>query len=299
MRLPHTLAAGARVALVAPAGPLRSEGELAASIANAESLGWVPMPGLHILRRDGYLAGSDAERLIDFNAALRDDTIDGIWCVRGGYGAMRILDALDYDAMRRRPKPLIGYSDITAMHAAFGLRSGVVTFHGPTSRGELTPFSRDSLVRAVVAQRDSCGVAPAPRTLRGGRAGGRLAGGNLSLLAALAGTPFAPDYDGAILVIEDVGEPAYKIDRMLRQLALAGALARVAGIAFGQFTEGDAADDEKSRQLDAILREAADVAGVPAVAGIPLGHIADQWTIPLGARAELDADRGALHVMPD
>jgi muramoyltetrapeptide carboxypeptidase len=172
-----------------------------------------------------------------------------------------------------------------------------VTYHGPTARAELTDFARDSLARAVIDQRDSCGTAGEARTLREGRSVGRLVGGNLALLAALAGTPYAPSYDDAILVIEDVGEPTYRIDRMLRQLALSGALSRLAGIAFGQFTEGSPTDDAASRALDVVLCEAADVAGVPAVAGIPLGHIADQWTIPLGARAELDADRGELHVM--
>jgi muramoyltetrapeptide carboxypeptidase len=159
--------------------------------------------------------------------------------------------------------------------------------------------SRDSLVRAVVAQRDPCGTAPHARTLRGGRVAGRLVGGNLALLAALTGTAYAPDYTGAILVVEDVGEATYRIDRMLRQLALSGALGAVAGIAFGQFTDGTDPHDTTSRPLDDVLREAADIAGVPAVAGIPAGHVHDQWTIPLGARAELDADRCTLHVSMD
>jgi muramoyltetrapeptide carboxypeptidase len=298
MRLPSALSAGARVALIAPAGPLRGPDELETSVAQARSLGWEPEPGPHVLRRDGYLAGSDAERLLDLNAALQDDRVDGVWCVRGGYGAMRLLAGVDYDAMRRRPKTLIGYSDITALHAAFATHSGVVTFHGPTARGALTDFSRDSLTRAVTAGVDSCGTAGGARTLRGGRASGRLVGGNLALLAALAGTPYAPSYEGAILVVEDVGEPTYRIDRMLRQLALSGALGRVAGIAFGHFTEcgADSDSDTTARGLNAVLREAADLAAVPTIAGIPLGHVADQWTIPLGARAELDADRCELHV---
>jgi muramoyltetrapeptide carboxypeptidase len=124
-------------------------------------------------------------------------------------------------------------------------------------------------------------------------------GGNLALLAALAGTPYEPSYDDAILVIEDVGEATYRIDRMLRQLALSGSLEGVAGIAFGQFTEGTPEDDPNSCALDIILQEAADLAGVPAIAGIPLGHVDDQWTLPLGARAELDADRRELHVLLD
>jgi muramoyltetrapeptide carboxypeptidase len=298
MRLPPPLSAGARVALVAPAGPLRNEQELQTAITHARSLGWEPLPAPHALSRHGYLAGTDEQRALDFNAALRDDRVDGIWCLRGGYGAMRILTALDYDALRRNPRPLLGYSDITALHCAVNVRCGVVSYHGPTARGALTEFSRDSLVRAVVEQVDPCGSAMHARTLRGGRAAGRLVGGNLALLAALSGTPYAPDYDRAILVLEDVGETTYRIDRMLQQLRLAGALERVAGIAFGQFTEGTDAIDSPTCPLDEVLREAADAAGVPAMAGIPLGHVGDQWTIPLGARAELDADARTLHVLP-
>jgi len=298
MRLPPPLSAGARVALVAPAGPLRGEQELQTAIEQAVSLGWEPIPAPHALSRHGYFAGTDEERARDLNAALRDDRVDGIWCLRGGYGAMRILPALDYDALRRNPRPLLGYSDITALHCAIGVRADVVGYHGPTARGELTEFSRDSLVRAVVDHVDPCGSAPDARTLRGGRATGRLVGGNLALLAALSGTPFAPDYSDGILVIEDVGEANYRIDRMLQQLHLTGALERVAGIAFGQFTEGTDLIDGSTRLLDDILREAADVAGVPAVAGIPFGHVRDQWTVPLGTRAELDADARTLHVLP-
>jgi muramoyltetrapeptide carboxypeptidase len=297
MRFPPALGPGARVALVAPAGPLRGPDELASSIANVESLGWEAAPGLHVLRRDGYLAGSDDERLLDLNDALQDDRVDGIWCVRGGYGAMRLLAGVDYDAMRHRPKTFLGFSDITALHAAFGRHSGVVTFHGPTARSELTTLSRDSLVRAVTHGADSCGVANEARTLRGGRAEGPIVAGNLALLAALAGTPYAPRYDGAILVMEDVGERTFRIDRMLRQLVLCGALAGLAGIAFGQFTEGGEPPDASADALDTVLQEAADLAGVPAIAGIPCGHVADQWTFPLGARAELDADRRELHVV--
>lgn len=297
MRLPPPLSAGARVALVAPAGPLRGEQDLQTAVEQAVTLGWEPIPAPHALASHGYFAGTDEQRADDLNAALRDDRVDGIWCLRGGYGAMRILPALDYDALRRHPRPLLGYSDITALHCAVGVRSGVVSYHGPTARGELTEFSRESLVRAVMEHVDSCGSALDARTLRGGRAAGRLVGGNLALLAALCGTPFAPEYSGAILVVEDVGEANYRIDRMLQQLRLAGVLERVAGIAFGQFTESTDPIDGVTRPLDELLCEAADVAGVPAVAGIPFGHVRDQWTIPLGARAELDADARTLHVL--
>lgn len=296
MRLPPPLTPGARVALVAPSGPLGSAAELDVAIAQAHTLGWEPVVGKNVLASYGYLAGTDEERLWDLNGALADDAIDGIWCVRGGFGAIRLLGRLDVDALHRHPKSIIGYSDITALHAAIGCSTNIVTFHGPTARSPLTEFSRNSLERAVVEHREPCGHAPGARVIRGGRVQGRLVGGNLALLTALAGTPHAPDYTNAILVLEDVGEPTYRIDRMLRQLALSGALARVAGIVFGHFTNGTEPGDTLSLSLDTVLAEAAELAGVPAIAGAPLGHIDDQWTIPLGAMAELDADSLTLHV---
>ena len=296
MRFPPPLTAGARVALVAPAGALRGPEELETSMANARALGWEPVPGANVLARHGYLGGTDAERLRDLNAALADESIDAIWCVRGGYGVTRLLPHVDYASLARRPRALIGYSDVTALHAAIGTRCGLVSYHGPTARGELTPFSRDSLVRAVVERADSGGVAPDARTIRGGRAHGRLVGGNLSLLAALAGTPYAPDYRGALLVLEDVGEPVYRIDRMLVQLAQSGALANIARLVVGQFSESAPGRELGPSALDDLVREAADVAGVPAMAGVPIGHIDDQWTLPLGAPARLDADALTLTV---
>jgi muramoyltetrapeptide carboxypeptidase len=297
MRRP-TVREGARVALVAPAGPLRGDDDLRRAQENARSLGWEAVTGAHVRSKVGYLAGFDAERLTDLNDALDDDRIDAIWCVRGGYGVMRLLDGIDYAAMRRRPKAIIGYSDITALHAAVGTRCETVTFHGPTARAALTPFSRASLERAL-AGADPCGEAPNAETLHGGRARGHLVGGNLALLAALAGTPYAPSYDGAILVVEDVNEAVYRIDRMLTQLRLAGALARCAGIVFGQFTEIPIDAPEESlgaRTLADVLSETAATVGVPCITGAPIGHVADQWTIPLGADAVLDADARTLHV---
>jgi len=296
MRLPPPLTAGARVALVAPAGALRGVEELEQAMSNARSLGWEPVAGEHVLARHAYLGGSDGARLHDLNVALGDERVDAIWCVRGGYGAMRLLAQIDYASLTRRPRALIGYSDITALHAAVSTRCELVTYHGPTARGELTDFSRDSLMRAVVEHRNPCGAAAGARTVREGRAHGSLVGGNLALLAALAGTPYAPDYRGALLVLEDVGEPVYRIDRMLTQLALSGALAQIAGIVAGHFTESSSTGELGSRTVDDLLREAADVAGVPAISGVPVGHIDDQWTIPLGATAHLDADACTLDV---
>jgi muramoyltetrapeptide carboxypeptidase len=295
---PPQLSNGARVALVAPAGPLRDERDLQRGIENVRSLGWEPVVSSNALARDGYFAGGDDHRAAALNRALRDESIEAIWCLRGGYGTMRILDALDFDAFCRHPKAVIGYSDITALHAALAVRCGVMSYHGPTARAQLTPFSRASLQRAVAEQCDSLGAANGARTIRGGRAEGVLAGGNVALLAALAGTPYAPRFDGAIVVLEDIDEAVYRIDRMLRQLLMARMLDGAAALAFGACTNCPEAADDGSRRLDDVVAETADLLGIPAVRDIPVGHIADQWTVPLGARAALDADARALTLVP-
>jgi muramoyltetrapeptide carboxypeptidase len=298
MRRP-SISADARVALVAPAGPLNGEHDLERAKENVRSFGWVPVVGANVLARAGYLAGADSARLTDLNRALVDDAIDAVWCIRGGYGVMRILETIDYAALRRRPKPVIGYSDITALHAAIATRCDTVSFHGPTARAELSVFSRESLRRAL-AGGDSAGHAEGARLLAPGRARGRLVGGNIALLCALAGTAYAPDYRGAIVVMEDVNEPVYRIDRMLTQLRLTGALGACAGLVFGQFTDipGDAPEESLgARALDDVLGEVASSLGVPCIAGVPIGHVADQWTLPLGGQAELDADARTLRIL--
>ena len=298
-RAPKPLEAGAQVALVAPAGPLQKPEELPRAQENARTLGWEPIVGEHATERIGYLAGHDRDRLNDINRALRDPKIDAIWVLRGGYGMMRILPGIDYDALSRKPKAIIGYSDVTALHAAVQRKCGLISYHGPTAREVLTDFSRDSLQRAVISQTDSCGAAPNAREINAGAAEGRLVGGNLSLLSSLCGTPYMPDLTDGILILEDVNEPVYRIDRMFQQLKLAGVLNGCKAIVFGNCTscpEDAGGAEAGGRQFDEVLGELAHSLGVPCLAGIPVGHIADQWTIPLGAMAELDTPTRTLSV---
>lgn len=294
---PPPLAAGARVALLSPAGPIGGAEDLERAKQNARDLGWEPRAYPHALARAGYLAGDDASRLADLNAAIRDPRIDAIWCLRGGYGSMRVLDAIDYDALRRAPKAIIGFSDITALHLAVRARCNIVSYHGPTARAVLTPFSRESLRRATGPQSDAgdpFDIASPLTWLQEGYAAGPLEGGNLALICSLVGTPYAARFDGAILVLEDVNEPLYRIDRMLRQLLLSGALVRLAGLCFGAFTDRGDESDAAPGALDVLFREAATHVRGPVVRDIPCGHVPDQWTIPLGARAELSRSRGLV-----
>jgi muramoyltetrapeptide carboxypeptidase len=296
---PPALHPGARVALVAAAGPV-PEGGVDRAVERVRALGWEPVPGRHCRGRAGFLAGSDAERLGDLNAALRDASVDAVWLLRGGYGTMRILDGVDWEALRAKAKALIGFSDNTALHLG-ALRAGVVSFHGPhPHQPELTDFARDNLLK-VVASPLAAGELPgtpetAVETVRGGAAEGALVGGNLSLVAATLGTPYALPAEGAILFLEEVGEHAYRLDRLLSQLRLAGVLSRLAGIAVGQVTETPAGEDDLPT-AEEVLRERLSGLGVPVAVGFPFGHVDDTWTLPLGVRARLDASAGTLALL--
>lgn len=295
LQVPPLLVRGARVALISPSGPLNGPHELERAVATAESIGWDTYVGPHALSRTGYFAGDDAQRADDLVAALSDDTIDGIWCLRGGYGAARLLPSVQEAVLRSRPKTLIGFSDITALHAAWQ-RAGLVSYHGPTARAPLSAFSRASLVRAVQEGADSGGVANGAQIIRGGTATGRLLGGNLALVASLCGTPWAIDFRDAIVVLEDINEATYRLDRMLTQLRLAGAFDGCRGIAFGHCTDCTDTTADGQRSVEAIVTELAEALQVPTLLGIPVGHIADQWTMPFGAMATLQADARTLSV---
>lgn len=290
------LESGARVALVSPAGPLQKPEELARALENTRGFGWEPIVAPHASDRIGYLAGHDRDRLNDINAALRDPNIDAVWCLRGGYGMIRILAGIDYDALSRTPKAIIGYSDATALHAAVQRRCGLITYHGPTAREPLSDFSRDSFERAVIKQTDSCGAAPQAREINPGSAEGRFVGGNLAVLASLCGTPFMPDLSDGILILEDINEPVYRVDRMLQQLRLSGALNECKAIVFGACVKCPDDAGGGARGFDEVLGETAHSLGVPCIAGIPIGHIDAQWTIPLGATGTLETKTRTLTV---
>jgi muramoyltetrapeptide carboxypeptidase len=310
---PRRLAPGQTIGIVAPSAAPNEPERIRFAIETVESLGFKVRPGLHLYDRDGYLAGADAARADDLNAMFADDSVDAIWCVRGGYGASRILPALDYSLMQRRPKALIGYSDITALHMAVQRHAGLVTFHGPVAFRAFTPYTLGELKRVLwTAETPARLGGPPPfvpaegrvdwdnrvTTLVSGKARGRLLGGNLCLMSHLVGTPYLPDLRGAILFLEDVEEAYYRIDRMLTQLWLSGVLAGVAGMAFGKFTSCDPSSFFlQNRPLEDILAERFRALGIPAVSGLMIGHVEDQTTLPVGCLAELDADAGTLTLL--
>ncbi|MEO8294902.1 MAG: LD-carboxypeptidase [Gemmatimonadota bacterium] len=307
---PPRLGAGARVALVAPAGPLLERDELTGGEELCRAMGFEPRLATHAGSRHGYLAGTDEQRLDDLNRALRDDSIDAIWCLRGGYGMTRILDAVDFAALKRKPRAVIGYSDITALINAALLHCGLVTFHGPMSRTSLTAFSRKHFERVLTTPSPAGRLdriqPPAnvlvPRehrivTLVPGVAEGPLLGGNLTLLQALIGTRHLPDLSGAILFLEDIGEDLYAIDRMLAHLRSAGALSKVAGVMIGRFSEMKRNSGDGALGFDEVLATYFEPLQVPVAYGFPIGHVDDQWTLPLGVMARLDASAGEVELL--
>ncbi|NBB09746.1 LD-carboxypeptidase [Pseudomonas sp. SLFW] len=295
---PQILRAGDAVALVSPAGPV-AEARVEAAVRELASWGLRPRVYPHALEAEHFLAGSDAHRVADLNDALADPEIRAVLCTRGGYGVQRILAHVDYDAVRRDPKLVVGFSDITALHAALWTRTGLATIHGPVAaqleRGGLFAstlrhalMSHEPLV--VEAEQDE----PTFSVRTSGIAHGTLLGGNLTILSTCIGTPFFPDVDGAILLIEDVGELAYRVDRSLTHLGNAGVLQRLAGIAIGQFSEPGHGNNA-IRPPD-VLRERLGGLGIPVLGGLSIGHGDRNRAVALGCAATLDADAGTLTV---
>jgi muramoyltetrapeptide carboxypeptidase len=294
------------VGLVLPASLAFEASTIDLAREQLEAVGFRVKVGAHARAKHGYLAGTDAERAADLMAMFTDPEVAGIFCFRGGWGTPRLLPLLDFAAIAKNPKPLVGYSDITALLDAIHQQTGLVTFHGPIAASNLRPFNLESL-RRVVMSTDPIGVLRNPEkeddelvarqyrtvTLTPGQARGRLVGGNLTLVCSLMGTPWEIDTDGAILLLEDVEEELYRIDRMLTQLAQGGKLAKVAGVAFGACTDCPPGDGP-TFSLEEILGQYLGTLGVPAMAGLDFGHREKMLTLPIGLEATLDATAGTL-----
>jgi muramoyltetrapeptide carboxypeptidase len=298
---PQALRAGDTVAIVAPASNLKSD-YLERGVAELARLGFRAKYEPEILAKARYTAGSDERRAGELMRAFTDPEVKAVWAARGGYGAMRLFDLLDEATLREHPKVFIGYSDITALHLYFYRRFGWVTFHGPMAAKDLAGgeehYERSGLMKAItqnlpMGEITGVGVEMLYRA-SGGQVSGRLLGGCLSLIAALMGTPDELDTRDSILFLEDTGVKPFALDRMLRQLRLAGKFAEVRGIVFGEMTDCVQHADQGYRIEDVIAECTADC-GVPVMFGLRSGHSAQgNLTLPLGVEATLDADRGAL-----
>jgi len=303
------LAQGQTVGLVSPAGATWQTDEITIIQEALEALGLRSKVGRHVLDRYGYLAGRDEDRAADVNAMFADDSVDAILCVRGGWGCNRILPLIDYRSIALHPKILLGYSDITGLLNAVHAKTGLVTFHGPVGASVWNAYSVDWLRRvlfkaeAVVMENPKAtGDSLAQfkdrvHTITPGTARGRLLGGNLTVLAAMVGSSYVPDFTGAILFLEDTNEHIYRIDRMLTQLRLAGILDRISGFVFGNCTKCGPGDGQGSLTLEEVLNDHIRPLKIPAWAGAMIGHIENKFMVPVGVQAEIDAARGTITML--
>ncbi|MBC8177618.1 MAG: LD-carboxypeptidase [Desulfobacteraceae bacterium] len=281
------------IGIISPAGPV-DESELQPDLELLESSGFRIHVAPHVYDRHDYLAGDDEARLSDLHAMFKDRKIKAIFCARGGYGTLRLLDKIDYDLIREHPKIIVGYSDITALLMAINKKTGLVTFHGPMVRGlsALHDTSRESLFNLISSDQPVSFSPMAGNSLISGKAAGPLMGGNLSLICYLVGTSFLPFLDGCILFIEDKGEPLYRIDRMLTHLSLAGQLKGIAGLIGGEFI-----DCRDPSAIDDLLNTAVSNLKIPLITGFPVGHGMTNLTLPLGIPAQLDTDSMTLSTL--
>ncbi|MBW1731442.1 MAG: LD-carboxypeptidase [Deltaproteobacteria bacterium] len=287
---PPLLKPGAGIGIIAPAGPVKAH-ELDPGIQYLRSKGYTVILGKHLYEQEGYLAGNDEARIEDLHRMVLNLEVGAVFCARGGYGCMRLLERIDFELFRKHPKPFIGYSDITALLLALYHKSGWITFHGPMVKDLASGHQGD-----MDTLLDMLG-SPAPwnlslegcRIIKPGRARGPLIGGNLSLLCHMAGTEYMPELRGCILFIEDRGEMPYRLDRMLTSLKLSGQLQEVAAIVAGEFVSCGRKED-----IDRMLEDITSLMDIPVISGAPIGHGKRNIPFPIGLDAVLDTSQFLL-----
>ncbi len=297
---------GDTLGFIAPSGAVRTEGAIEKAVQETERMGFKVKLGISAGQKYGYLSGTDDIRAQDINAMFADDEVDAIVCLRGGYGAMRILDKLDYDLIAKHPKIFMGFSDITALHIALLEKCGLATFHGPMAAANwagkpLDDFSRESMYRALMNAEPAGELTNPPeypkQTVNPGQAEGLLVGGNLMLIASSLGTPWEINTKGRIIFIEEVGERTYCVDRMLTQLRLAGKFEDCAGVVFGDFADCPVEYPEFGLTLEEIIRDVVAPCGKPVFTGLRCGHCSPKLTLPFGVKCRMDADKCTLTVL--
>ncbi|MCY7315123.1 MAG: LD-carboxypeptidase [Rubrivivax sp.] len=307
---PRRLQPGDTVALINPSSAIYERAPYDIATETLQALGFKVREAPNLRARYGHFAGTDAQRASDVNAMFADPAVHGLLAMTGGSGGNRILPRLDYALIRRNPKFLGGFSDITALINAVHAQTGLVTFHSPVAASEWNGFSVEHFRAAVMdataltlvnpRDRDDALVARTGRitTLRGGIARGPLVGGNLAVLTSMAGSPYWPPFDGAILFLEDVNEYIYRVDRMLSTLLIGGVLQRVAGVVLGAFTKCEPGDGNYGTlTLDEVFDDYFKPLNVPVYRGALFGHIKRKFTLPVGLACEMDADAGTLRFL--
>lgn len=302
--LPRPLKRGDTVGLVSPSSASNDEILFQFAQETLEALGFEVLRGKHLTDRYGHLAGKDADRAEDINEMFDNKKVSAIICIRGGSGAARILPLLDYKTIQNNPKPILGYSDITAIHNAIYAQTGLITFHGPNGTGSWNSFNvqqfeqmffDQQLVRFENEQKKGDDLIVKKnriQTITPGQAEGVIVGGNLTVLTGLAGSPYLPDFKNKILFLEDVGEDPYRVDRMMSTLQLMGALDEIKGFIFGQCSDCDPSGGYGSLTIWQILQDFIRPLKIPAYRGAMIGHVDKQFIVPIGAKVKMNADQG-------
>lgn len=291
------------IGIISPASSPDEFSRVEKGVKYLESLGYRVKVGQHVGKNHGYLAGNDEERLEDLHSMFKDKNVNAIFNVRGGYGAFRLLDKIDYRLIRNNPKIFVGYSEMTSLQMAFLEKAGLVTFAGPMVavdfHDEISPYTCENFWATITSNKKPSKlkypeVEKLPY-LKKGSASGRVIGGNLAVLAALLGTEYFPNPTGKILMIEEIGELPYRVDRMLNQLKLSGVLKKIKGIILGRFVDCNEHDPEKKTlSLGEVIQHYIGSVEVPSIYTFPHGHIKDFITIPFGIKANLNATKGIV-----
>ena len=298
---PTRLKQGDTIGLISPGSILPEENQYDEIVKTISQLGFEVKVGANARRRYGNLAGTDDLRAADINQMFSDASIDAIIPFRGGWGSNRILDLIDFENIKENPKPLIGFSDITSLLLAIYAKTGLVTFHGPVGKSEWNDFTTTHFRQVLMSERipvlkNAANTDQKVKTITPGSATGPLLGGNLTVLTSMLGSDYLPDWEGAILFLEDIGEDVYRIDRMLTQLKLNGILNKISGFIFGRCTDCEPGN-KFSLSLEQVLKDHIQVLGVPSYYGSMIGHIDNMFTLPIGISAEMNAESGSIKIL--
>lgn len=303
---PPLLQKGDTIGIICPSSAIDNNLSFLLAQETFEALGFKVKWGAHTHNRFGHLAGNDTEKLADLHDMFSNNEVKGIVCMRGGSGAARLLNKIDYELIKRNPKVFLGYSDITSLHAAIQRQTGLITFHGPVGTSSwpalavnqfetlffngVSPLYENPLTKAddLIPRQNRI------QTIRSGMATGKLMGGNLTVLTSISGSLYYPDFTDSILFLEDVSEEPYRVERMFCQLKLNGTLDKIKGFIFGKCTDCSPSGGYGSLTLDQILDDYIKPLQVPAYQGALIGHIREQFIVPLGVQVNMDADKGTF-----
>ncbi len=302
---PKKLLKGDLIGIISPASSPDDLTKINKGVEYLESLGYKAAVGKNVGKTNGYLAGTNAERIEDLHSMFSNKEVKAVFTVRGGYGSIRLLDKIDYDLIRKNPKIFVGYSDINALQLAFLKQCGLVTFSGPMVavdfHNEVSPFTEENFWKMITSDK-KIGKLHNPNEerffhLTEGKGEGKIIGGNLTIISSMMGTEYLPEFDKSILLLEDINEPPYKVDRMLNQLKLAKVFRKLKGIILGRFVNCYEPDEMKnSLTLNEVIEEYFHSLKIPVIYNFKHGHIKDNLTIPLGLNASVNAGKGIVEI---